>query len=122
MLVLVLFSASILLDSVFCNPTTTEGTTNPALTPPKMDYDYIRESLLDKKFKKIWDDELLFGVSNLIHMMKEKGPEYFIKDPTYYIGQSGEARWASLRRYIKAIGPRGFYEGFVPNVGVHLDK
>lgn len=120
MLVLVLCSTSILLCNVNASPTTTEGTTDTALTPPKMDYDYIRESLLDKKFKAIWDEELLFGVSNLIHMMKEKGPDYFIKDPSYYRGESGEARWASLRRYIKSIGPKGFYEGFVANIGLNM--
>lgn len=109
---------AILLCSVDASPTTTEGTTNPALTPPKMDYDYIRESLMDKKFKAIWDETLLFGVSNLIHEMKDRGPTYFIKDPSYYNGPSGEERWASLRRYIKAIGPKGFYEGFMANIGL----
>ncbi|KAI5700774.1 hypothetical protein M8J76_000852 [Diaphorina citri] len=120
-LILVFLSVSIAIFNVCdANPSTTEHTTNPALTPPKMDYDYIRESLMDRKFKAIWDEELRWGLSNLIDQMKEKGPDYFIKDPCYYKGKSGEERWSSLRRYIKAIGPRGFQEGFMGNIGLQL--
>lgn len=108
-----------IISTISTSPTTLQPTTTqPIPSPPKMDYDYIRESLMDKKFKKIWDEELLWGLSNFIDKMKEKGPDYFIKDPTYYYGESGEQRWASLRRYIKAIGPKGFYEGFMHNIGL----
>uniref|UniRef100_A0A8D8WDE2 Uncharacterized protein n=1 Tax=Cacopsylla melanoneura TaxID=428564 RepID=A0A8D8WDE2_9HEMI len=113
MLNLVVFCVALTIVTVYAE-TTQESTP----TPPKMDYDYIRESLMDKKFKAIWDEELRWGLSSFIDEMKAKGPTYFIKDPSYYNGESGEARWDSLRRYIKAIGPKGFYEGFMHNIGL----
>lgn len=85
-----------------------------------MDYDYIRESLFDKKFLAIWQEELKWGYSSFVDQMKEKGPEYFIKDPMIYRGESGEERWNALRRYFKAIGPKGFYGGFMHNVGLPI--